>query len=175
MGGVCGKPSGINDDDDGRGSLSSRRDRVSRRASSEPRHGSSKRLESFRVKNRVDITSGSIDNRLNSSSRRVRDNYDNKNNNREVSDQVFIATNVPKVIQQGQQVVPGWPSWLASVAAEALNGWLPRRADTFEKLDKVSLSEVDFLEQHYALQNINAFSSVAFPVELLTLTVEASA
>jgi len=38
----------------------------------------------------------------------------------------------------GEQVAAGWPSWLSAVAGEAINGWTPRRADTFEKLDKVS-------------------------------------
>ncbi|XP_020246185.1 probable serine/threonine-protein kinase At1g54610 [Asparagus officinalis] len=31
----------------------------------------------------------------------------------------------------------GWPPWLTLVAAEAIKGWLPRRADSFEKLDKI--------------------------------------
>ncbi|GKA31494.1 mitogen-activated protein kinase, conserved site-containing protein [Tanacetum coccineum] len=34
-------------------------------------------------------------------------------------------------------VASGWPPWLAIAAGEALNGWLPCRADTFEKLDKI--------------------------------------
>jgi cyclin-dependent kinase 12/13 len=38
----------------------------------------------------------------------------------------------------GEQVAAGWPSWLSAVAGEAINGWTPRRADTFEKLDKAS-------------------------------------
>lgn len=38
---------------------------------------------------------------------------------------------------RGEQVAAGWPAWLASVAGEALEGWIPRRADTFEKLDVV--------------------------------------
>lgn len=37
----------------------------------------------------------------------------------------------------GEQVAAGWPSWLADVCGEALNGWIPRRADTFEKIDKI--------------------------------------
>ena len=37
----------------------------------------------------------------------------------------------------GEQVAAGWPSWLSAVAGEAINGWIPRRADTFEKIDKV--------------------------------------
>ena len=39
---------------------------------------------------------------------------------------------------QGEQVTAGWPSWLSSVAGEAIQGWLPRTADSFEKLNKVS-------------------------------------
>ena len=32
----------------------------------------------------------------------------------------------------------GWPSWLMAVAGEAIGDWTPRRANTFEKLAKVS-------------------------------------
>ncbi|KAF9607340.1 hypothetical protein IFM89_033928 [Coptis chinensis] len=31
----------------------------------------------------------------------------------------------------------GWPPWLSAVAGEAIQGWIPRRADTFEKLSKI--------------------------------------
>ncbi|KAG9457009.1 hypothetical protein H6P81_001517 [Aristolochia fimbriata] len=34
-------------------------------------------------------------------------------------------------------VAAGWPSWLTAVACEAIRGWVPRRADSFEKLDKI--------------------------------------
>jgi hypothetical protein len=37
-----------------------------------------------------------------------------------------------------QYVDSGWPLWLSSVAKEAIKGWVPRRADSFEKLDQVS-------------------------------------
>lgn len=37
----------------------------------------------------------------------------------------------------GAQVAAGWPSWLTNVAGEAIKGWIPRKADSFEKLDKV--------------------------------------
>lgn len=60
------------------------------------------------------------------------------------------ATAIP-VAQPTQQQQPGrvisnkteltnveWPSWLASVAGEAIKGWVPRCAESFEKLDKVS-------------------------------------
>lgn len=37
----------------------------------------------------------------------------------------------------GEHVIAGWPTWLTSVAGEVVHGWLPRRADTFERLDKI--------------------------------------
>lgn len=39
--------------------------------------------------------------------------------------------------RHGEQVAAGWPSWLSTYVGEAIDGWLPRRADTFEKIDKV--------------------------------------
>ena len=41
----------------------------------------------------------------------------------------------------GEQVAAGWPAWLSAVAGEAINGWIPRRADTFEKIDKVKTND----------------------------------
>ena len=38
---------------------------------------------------------------------------------------------------RGEQVAAGWPAWLSAVAGDAINGWTPRRADSFEKIDKV--------------------------------------
>ncbi|KAJ9180161.1 hypothetical protein P3X46_008440 [Hevea brasiliensis] len=45
-------------------------------------------------------------------------------------------SNPPKHLR-GEQVAAGWPPWLSTVCGEALNGWIPRRADTFEKIDKI--------------------------------------
>ncbi|CAK9159755.1 unnamed protein product [Ilex paraguariensis] len=45
-------------------------------------------------------------------------------------------SNPPKHVH-GEQVAAGWPSWLSAVAGEAINGWTPRRADTYEKLNKI--------------------------------------
>lgn len=39
----------------------------------------------------------------------------------------------------GEHMAAGWPVWLINVAPEAVNGWLPRRADSFEKLHKVAV------------------------------------
>lgn len=38
---------------------------------------------------------------------------------------------------EGEQVAAGWPSWLSAVAGEAIHGWVPLRAESFEKLEKV--------------------------------------
>ncbi|KAJ0972888.1 hypothetical protein J5N97_020847 [Dioscorea zingiberensis] len=37
----------------------------------------------------------------------------------------------------GEHVAAGWPSWLAAVAGEAVKGWLPRKAESFEKFEKI--------------------------------------
>ena len=49
-----------------------------------------------------------------------------------------VRSPVPRALE-AEQVAAGWPPWLASVAAEAVRGWVPRRAESFEKLDKVTL------------------------------------
>lgn len=36
------------------------------------------------------------------------------------------------------EIQQGWPSWLMAVAGDAIRDWTPRRANTFEKLDKVN-------------------------------------
>ncbi|CAK7322975.1 unnamed protein product [Dovyalis caffra] len=36
-----------------------------------------------------------------------------------------------------EQIAAGWPSWLSAAAGEAIHGWVPLRADAFEKLDKI--------------------------------------
>ncbi|XP_068657504.1 protein IMPAIRED IN BABA-INDUCED STERILITY 1-like [Aristolochia californica] len=38
---------------------------------------------------------------------------------------------------EGEQVAAGWPAWLTAVAGEAIHGWVPLKADKFEKLEKI--------------------------------------
>ncbi|RZC72226.1 hypothetical protein C5167_035669 [Papaver somniferum] len=38
---------------------------------------------------------------------------------------------------EGEQIAAGWPAWLSAVAGEAIQGWVPLRADSFEKLEKI--------------------------------------
>lgn len=56
----------------------------------------------------------------------------------QVAQQRMTRVTSVSIGEKGAQVVAGWPSWLTAVAGEAINGWVPRKADSFEKLDKVS-------------------------------------
>lgn len=47
-----------------------------------------------------------------------------------------VRSPVPRAVE-AEQVAVGWPPWLVAVAPEAVRGWVPRRAESFEKLDKV--------------------------------------
>ncbi|KDP45636.1 hypothetical protein JCGZ_17243 [Jatropha curcas] len=38
---------------------------------------------------------------------------------------------------ESELIVAGWPQWLTSAAGEAIKDWLPRRADSFEQLEKI--------------------------------------
>ncbi|XP_021285720.1 probable serine/threonine-protein kinase At1g54610 [Herrania umbratica] len=44
--------------------------------------------------------------------------------------------NLHKYIE-GEHVAAGWPAWLSAVAGEAIHGWVPLKADSFEKLEKI--------------------------------------
>ncbi|KAL0306874.1 UNVERIFIED_CONTAM: putative serine/threonine-protein kinase [Sesamum radiatum] len=137
MGCVCGKPSSAV-----KASEESPKQRELIKKTSElleARAISSKRDESLSRKEKLetgDIKIGLIDRKVNGS-RRVRDDYYDKK--RDVSEDVGNfpgLRNLPKTVE-GEQVAAGWPSWLVAVAGEAIRGWVPRKADTFEKLDKI--------------------------------------
>lgn len=141
MGGVCCKPSAIED------SKESPRERLSSKAvlldsRSVPRGASLRREEAYKmVKDRYDgsdVRAALIDKQGNCSVRLQGNNVERKRERMEcvVAQPHPAAGSVPKALE-GEQVAAGWPSWLAAVAGEAIKGWLPRRADSFEKLDKV--------------------------------------
>ncbi|KAK7272540.1 hypothetical protein RJT34_29198 [Clitoria ternatea] len=137
MGGICCKPSAIED------SKESPRERLSSKGVSDlrvSRGTSSRREEAYRVKDRYDNNDGRtalIDKQGNGSVRVQADSFERKREKMEyvVAQHPGIGS-VPKALE-GEQVAAGWPSWLAAVAGEAIKGWLPRRADSFEKLDKI--------------------------------------
>lgn len=145
MGCICCKPSAIED------SRESPRERSSRKASSDLRVAravSSRREEVYRVKDRFDSNDGRtmlIDKQVNGS---VRLHGENGERKREKGEYIVAqhpgAGSIPKAME-GEQVAAGWPAWLAAVAGEAIRGWIPRRADSFEKLDKVCF----FLESRF--------------------------
>ncbi|OVA07759.1 Protein kinase domain [Macleaya cordata] len=137
MGCVCGKASAIED------SRESPKERISSKASSDlrvPRVASSRREEVIRAKDRPNSRDGRvivIDKQVNGSTRLHTENFERKRDKTE-----FLSLHqpgagiIPKAIE-GEQVAAGWPPWLAAVAGEAIRGWVPRRADSFEKMDKI--------------------------------------
>ncbi|TKY65136.1 serine/threonine-protein kinase [Spatholobus suberectus] len=38
---------------------------------------------------------------------------------------------------EAEQIAAGWPPWLTSAAGEAIQGWVPLKTDSFERLDKI--------------------------------------
>lgn len=138
MGCLCCKASLVEDN------VNSGRDRLSSKASSEVKV-SSKRDELGRRKDRFDDSDGSnvlYDKKTNLSAQVHSKNPERK---RGKSDHLAgyrpTIKSMPKA-SEGEYVAAGWPPWLASVAGEAIKGWIPRRADSFEKLDKVSFFSV---------------------------------
>ncbi|XP_059663162.1 probable serine/threonine-protein kinase At1g54610 isoform X2 [Cornus florida] len=136
MGCLCGKASAVKD------SRESPIEIQQNKVSSElhvPRVASSRRRESFRVKGRSDsgdVRLGLIK-RANGSRRVQDDRFEKKRDNYEVLVAEYPGMGSLPRATEGEQVAAGWPSWLAAAAGEAIKGWLPRRADTFEKLDKI--------------------------------------
>lgn len=138
MGCMYCKPSAIED------SKESPRERLSNKAASDSRAArvaSSRREEAYRAKDRYDSNDGRamlIDKHSNGAARSHGENYERKREKMEYVTALHPGMgSIPKAAE-GEQVAAGWPSWLAGVAGEAIKGWIPRRADSFEKLDKVS-------------------------------------
>ncbi|KAL6659556.1 hypothetical protein ACP70R_003596 [Stipagrostis hirtigluma subsp. patula] len=65
---------------------------------------------------------------------------------------------------QGEHVAAGWPRWLTEVAADAVRGWQPRRAESFEKLDKIGQGTYSSVYRARDLENgkIVALKKVRF-------------
>lgn len=69
-----------------------------------------------------------------------------RSTSKDVESVSFRLHNLHKYVE-GEQVAAGWPAWLSAVAGEAIQGWVPIRADAFEKLEKVALLEFLFGEE----------------------------
>lgn len=133
MGCFFGKPAAVDDSRESPGR------RETSKWSSEirvNRVNSSRRGESFRIKG-SDKSIG-FDKKL-SGSKKVRDVIDSKKKGENYDERVSNnpALKVVSRALEREQVAAGWPSWLASVASEAINGWVPRRTDTFQKISKI--------------------------------------
>lgn len=137
MGCVCCKPSAIED------SRESPKERISTKLGLNERIASSsssslRREEVVRVKDWTDGRDGRVVVFEKQGNGVIRIDRELSERKREKQGYVRHPAQgtVPKAIE-GEQVAAGWPAWLAAVAGEAIRGWVPRRADSFEKLDKI--------------------------------------
>ncbi|KAG9129957.1 hypothetical protein Leryth_007078 [Lithospermum erythrorhizon] len=136
MGIVCGKPSSANKE-----RVDGSKERELNRKTSELKAISARRGESFRTKKRYEsgeIGVNLIDKKVTGRGGEKLEYYvQGKEKNSLVGFNNFSGIlSVPKAVE-GEQVAAGWPSWLVEYAGEAINGWVPRRADSFEKLEKI--------------------------------------
>ncbi|XP_047320355.1 probable serine/threonine-protein kinase At1g09600 [Impatiens glandulifera] len=67
------------------------------------------------------------------------------------------TTSIPRATE-GEQIAAGWPSWLTSVAGEAIQGWIPRTAESFEKFDKIGQGTYSSV---YKARDLNTGKTVA--------------
>ncbi|KAL8250295.1 hypothetical protein R6Q59_033988 [Mikania micrantha] len=56
---------------------------------------------------------------------------------RQIAGDVRVANRRLPKPEYSLSTAPTWPSWLSAVAGDAIKDWTPRRANSFEKLDKI--------------------------------------
>ncbi|CAL0333862.1 unnamed protein product [Lupinus luteus] len=135
------------------------------------RLNSRRKVEAVRVKDELlDIHSSdvkvSLDNKKANSSMKL---YDDKKGVSKIEkpESVFINHpsfgRVPKAVE-GENVAAGWPAWLSSVAGDAIKGWIPRSAKTFERLHKIGQGTYSTVYKAHDLTNqkIVALKKVRF-------------
>ncbi|XP_041006170.1 probable serine/threonine-protein kinase At1g54610 isoform X2 [Juglans microcarpa x Juglans regia] len=141
MGCMCTKASSAVQDRDSQESSMKKSSSLSKR-SSDLRVNSSRRHDGIRVNDRLRLHSDElkgmrIDKKANGS---IRVHDDQIMKRRETSE--ALVTDHPRVgrvpkATSGEQIAAGWPAWLSNAAGEAIKGWVPRSANTFEKLEKI--------------------------------------
>ncbi|KAL5204909.1 hypothetical protein ABZP36_009780 [Zizania latifolia] len=84
------------------------------------------------------------------------------------------AADVPKQFPS-EHVNTVWPDWLMNVAPEAVQGWLPRRAESFEKLSKTGMFKPSLRYRRCIADNFKDFPQSALVIleNLLALEPEA--
>ncbi|MED6107169.1 hypothetical protein PIB30_011437 [Stylosanthes scabra] len=141
MGCTCSKSSAVEDSREG---ITNKFSSSSTRASelNISRLNSSKRVEGIRVKDKSldgnDVKVSLIDKNANSSVQ----SYDDQTGKKKIEKPELIVIDHPAIERipkatEAEQVSAGWPAWLSSVAGEAIKGWIPRSANTFERLNKI--------------------------------------
>ena len=61
----------------------------------------------------------------------------NKNSSKKSSGSFSFRIGFNQRYVEATQNAAGWPPWLTASAAEAVQGWIPLKADSFQKLDKI--------------------------------------
>ncbi|PQP99348.1 putative serine/threonine-protein kinase [Prunus yedoensis var. nudiflora] len=141
MGLICSKPSAVEDSRESppKRSFSSLSKQRSERKTS--RLNSSKRKEAVWTKDQLsgggDVKVMLMDKKVSGSMRLYDQNKSKKIEKADVA--VLDHPGSRRIVNAtvAEQVAAGWPAWLSAAASEAINGWIPRRADTFEKLNKI--------------------------------------
>lgn len=70
----------------------------------------------------------------------------------------------------------GWPSWLVAVAGDAIKDWTPRRADTFQKIDKVIINALYmyhcFSAMYYVLMGYKVIMCVLNCIAIMNALIQ---
>ncbi|CAJ1947049.1 unnamed protein product [Sphenostylis stenocarpa] len=66
-----------------------------------------------------------------------RNNKFKKNSSKKSNGSLTLRLGLVQRNVEAEQNAAGWPPWLTTVAAEAIQGWIPLKADYFQKLEKI--------------------------------------